>query len=314
MASQRQEAVLKDVATIGAIGGTGLGIVYGIFRFVIPAIRNKSSSTTAPSEPPAPQPVDQTPAPIVIGGGSGDTGSAPVTIAPSPTVTPVPSTPTPNPTVNPVTPNPITVVSNTTYAGLASNPNLIEPLSGGVAVTRSVVPVNTYTGSGYGPTPNDYNVLNPITGLISSIPVTSTSSPTAKTGAPEFASSNYVAQEEIAGTVEGEALTQENQAGFGVGASQPLLSIPKGVTPISESNPGETSSPGVLNASVLREEGQLSPNLTAEELLGMGNTENFSPYSVSNTYTQANQLLQKGYTPTQIRNLTPAQITAALAK
>lgn len=94
----------------------------------------------------------------------------------------------------------------------------------------------------------------------------------------QYPATNYDAQAQAAQEIVTLANQQEGAPGLGFVPST-LSNIIKGanITPVSEKNPGESSAP-IINASVLAARGQLPATLTAEELLGYGNVENYSPY------------------------------------
>lgn len=314
----RQEPKLKSGLKITL---TGIGIVgggYALSKF-IPILLDRlvPSSITDNTTVAEPSPnVTTEPDMGSVDGGGGGTISTPPLVQIHPELPPVVATPVPSPTAEP---SPGTAIVTNTDTGESHQVAVtdlvpaIRQVSQPPPESYNNAPAAGVTQGGAGSGQGGYNrikVYNGATGQYQYINVTTPSGTTAK-GTPEYASTNYAGQIAAAKDIVSVVTNNSDYLKFSgetsvsptvplTGAEQILYNAEKGLVP-SETNPGETSSPGVLNASVLAGEGALSPRLTAEEITGQGNTENFDPYSVSKSYTDVTALLAKGLTPTQIR-------------
>jgi len=299
----------KTGLEIGVGLATGLSLAYGLYTLIIkPKLQNQSSSSTEQPQATQSGPAITGPATTNEGGSSTEESSTPNTytntlpttapaVSKAPAVTPAPAAP-PATTSPPAAASPAAITPNT-YAVESIPINTTVPISAVTAETGPEFGVTTEAGT---PPPGYISVYNGSTDTYENIKV---SNPAALPPAPqnvvpaseppvaEYAATNLIGQVEAANTIEGQALTKEAASGFsipGTTGAQPLtpalVTAEKGLVatsePQAEFNPGESSAP-VLNASVLASEGELNGSLTAEELLGEGNVENFSPV-VSNTY------------------------------
>lgn len=267
-------AELKTVVKLGEYGaaiGTGIGAAYGLWTYLIKPALDKRKSGGIPSVEPGN--TDTSPS-SPGSSGSADAGTSSTGPAPSP------SGPGDVGTVQPPSGIPAAQPQVPSMTQVEVHPDL-PPVK---AVVLPSTDVATAIAAGHVPQ-GSIVIEHPVTGQAISVPTeTATSlftnlfSNAVSEGAVPAKSSPTSAASVAARYVSDTLATQQSLFNGGRIAPVKFLPAVPGVIGAGTLSGGNSSTPGLVNVSVLRANGQLPNNLTAEQILGLPQSEGFSPY------------------------------------